>query len=136
MANTDGSLEKGEKIMPQAKTAKNYECGVCGAKAKLATPTAACAGVQLGVLVHLPDGKSVVYTDGSPRVEQDADGNDVEVPWRVDGEVVKVNADGYIFSHDGKKVLNKDDVWEPNPDRSDRGYVPGEHRGVEMEVAK
>lgn len=141
MAKTDGTLESTEKLMPEAKTERSFECPTCGMKLKAATPTAACNGLKLGILVRLPKtkdepAKALLYTDGSPVDDIDDDGKPIKKPWRVDGEVVKVNPDGFIFSHDGKKVLNKDDEWEVNPDRNDRGLIPGEHSGVEMEVAK
>ncbi len=136
MAKADGSLEEGEKLMPDVRVERTFECGVCGETITAKAQTAVCTGTRLGVLVRLPDGQTAVYTDGSTRQELNEDGEEVEAPWRVDGEVVKVNGQGHIFSADGKRVLNKSDKWELNPDRTDRGHVPGEHGGVEMKEVK
>ena len=136
MAKPDGTLEKTEKLMPEARTERTFECGTCGNKIKAKAPTAVCTGVTLGVLVRLPDGKALTFVDGSPVKDIDDEGNDIEKPWRVDGEVIKINGDGHIFSHDSKKVLDENDKWTVNNDRDDRGFVPGEHGRIEMQEVK
>lgn len=132
MAKVDERLARGraqqkgieeEKLMPEAKTERDFECSVCGKTTTARTQLAMCIGVDFGVLVRLPDGKAPVYKNGL-----DDNGN----PITVTGEVVKIGSDDVIYSHDGKKYLDTNDAWVENLP----AQVPGEHVPTPMTEVK
>lgn len=143
MANPNGSLAKGEKLMPEVTETRKFTCPECGMTQEAATPTAVCNGVQIGVFVKLPKSKDkdvpdfVVYTDGTPVDHEDSKTGKVLKRWIVpDGPVVLVNSKGDIFSHDGQKKLNPETlVWERNQ-AIVNGNVPEQHASAVMEVTK